>query len=302
MTMEGLNALQTDVKTVKSLSLNIRPMQPADVSVAMRLSTAEGWNQTEKDWRLFIEDPANVCLLAEADGKVIGTTTAINYANEEAWIGMVLVDKEYRGLGVSKSLLSPIFNKLTSFQSIKLDATPAGQKVYQKFGFKDEYFIARMVNPSLNNPPVIDGDVSAEPIQAKHMDEIIAFDEAVFGVNRRPLIEFLINEHPAKSWLLKRDNRIVGFVLGRNGSRYNQIGPLVALTTMDAKLLLAKAMEPLRRQSIVVDVLYEKEELVAWLNELGFVQQRHFIRMYKEENPFPGATGKLHLICGPEFG
>jgi GNAT superfamily N-acetyltransferase len=301
--MEGASALQTEIQTVKSFALNIRPMKPTDISTAMRLSTAEGWNQTEKDWRLFIESPANVCLLAEADGKVIGTTTSINYTNKEAWIGMVLVDKEYRGLGVSKLLLSAIFNKLTSFKSVKLDATPAGQKVYEKFGFKDEYFIARMVNPLLNNLPVIDGDVSAETIQAKHMDEIIAFDEAVFGVNRRPLIEFLINEHPGKNWLLKRDNRIAGFVLGRNGSRYNHIGPLVALTTMDAKLLLSKAMESVDGQSVVADVLYDKEELVTWLNELGFVQQRHFIRMYKEEeNPFPGETGKQYLICGPEFG
>ena len=77
-------------------------MQLDDIASGMRLSSAEGWNQTQKDWKLFIETRGNVCLVAEADNKVIGTTAAMNYSNKVAWIAMVLVDKEYRGRGVSK--------------------------------------------------------------------------------------------------------------------------------------------------------------------------------------------------------
>src|SRR5947209_16115471 len=109
------NAIQVEKAAKKNLSLSIRAMQLDDVHHGMRLSTAEGWNQTEKDWKLLIENPDNFCLLAEANGKVIGTTTAINYANEETWIGMVLVDKEYRGLGVSKALLTDIFEKVAHY-------------------------------------------------------------------------------------------------------------------------------------------------------------------------------------------
>ena len=72
-------------------------MQLGDIGGAMRLSTEQGWNQTKMDWKLLIENPQNVCLLAASGKKIIGTTTAINYSNNVAWIGMVLVDKEYRG-------------------------------------------------------------------------------------------------------------------------------------------------------------------------------------------------------------
>src|SRR6266498_3420453 len=102
----------------------IRPMQLSDMVYAMKLSNAEGWNQIEKDWKLLIESPQNVCMLAECNKKIIGTTTAMNYSNQMAWIGMVLVAKEYRGQGVSKSLLTNILEKLESVKSIKLDATP----------------------------------------------------------------------------------------------------------------------------------------------------------------------------------
>ena len=91
-------------------------MELSDIVSAMKLSNAEGWNQTEKDWRLFVENTENVCMVAECNNKIIGTTTAINYSNQFAWIGMVLVDKEYRGQGVSKALLTNIFKKLESLQ------------------------------------------------------------------------------------------------------------------------------------------------------------------------------------------
>ena len=283
-------------------SFNVRPMKPGDIPDAYKLSNAEGWNQTESDWKLLIANTQNTCLIAECGNKIIGTTTAINYANKVAWIGMVLVDKEYRGRGVSKSLLINIFKELESCKSIKLDATPAGQPVYKKFQFEDEYFIVRMTNSSMKNFPIDDYDIMPELIQLNQIQEIVAFDELLFGANRIQLIEFLIRKYPGKAWLLKRNNRIAGFALGRDGNKYHQIGPVMASTTSDAKILIKSALEELNNQPIVVDVLYDKEDLLSWLNSIGFIKQRHFVRMYKKENPFPGVIAKQHLICGPEFG
>ena len=88
-------------------------------------------------------------MLATTGNKIIGTTTAINYANELAWLAMVLVEKTYRGKGISKLLLENVLEKLDSFKAIKLDATAAGQKVYTGFGFKEEYQVTRMVNTAV---------------------------------------------------------------------------------------------------------------------------------------------------------
>jgi hypothetical protein len=268
----------------------------------MKLSNAEGWNQTERDWRLLIETPQNVCLLVECNKKIIGTTTAMNYANQIAWIGMVLVAKEWRGQGVSKLLLANILKKLESFASIKLDATPAGQRVYEKFGFKDEYLIARLVTGSMNNLSLDDDTILAESIRLKDIEEIIALDERVFGANRSTLIESLIKRYPHKAWMLKRNNSITGFALGREGNKYRQVGPVFGSTINDVKMLIAKALKELINQPVVIDVLYEKEDLIKWLNSIGFTMQRHFVRMYKKENSFPGTVNKQYLICGPEFG
>ena len=293
---------KTTYNSINIQDVIIREMNLNDLERGMRLSKAEGWNQTEHDWRLFIEDPANVCLLAECENKVVATTTAINYGNAEAWIGMVLVDEEYRGRGISKLLLSRILEKLSTFRSLKLDATAAGQPVYQKFGFKDEYQISRMVNLSVQNVPVESSNSKIETIQIEEVKEIIALDEVIFGVNRRQLIEFLMKEYPGSAAVLKRYGKITAFALGRKGSKYFQIGPVVASSTADAKNLISESLMNLANQAVVVDVLCDKKELIEWLHAIGFIRQRDFVRMYKEENHFPGKTDGLFLICGPEFG
>ena len=280
----------------------VRSMQPGDIVYAMKLSNAEGWNQTENDWKLLIESPQNVCLVAEYNKKIIGTTTAMNYANQIAWIGMVLVAKESRGQGVSKLLLTNILKKLESFESIKLDATPTGKQVYQKFDFKDEYLITRVVTGSMPNLAFKDDTTIVESTGLKDIEEIIALDEYVFGTNRAQLIESLIRQYPHKAWMLKRNNSIAGFALGRAGNKYHQVGPVFGSTINDVKMLIGKALKGLINQPVVIDVLSEKEDLISWLNSIGFTMQRHFIRMYKKENLFPGIVNKQYLICGPEFG
>ena len=76
----------------------------------------------------------------------------------------------------------------------------------------------------------------------------------------------------------------------------------MASTFTDAKILITKALRGLESKSIVVDVLCDKKDLITWLHSIGFIKQRHFVRMHQKENPFPGVTEKQFLICGPEFG
>ena len=283
--------------------VTIRPLTINDIEQAIQLSLAERWNQTEKDWELLIKNPENVCLSANLDGKLIGTATAINYENNIAWIGMVLVNREYRGQGVSKLLLSGLFEQLKNCRSVKLDATPAGQPVYQKFGFIDEYIIHRMTADSvLKNNLSFKNEDLIKPVQPENYAEVIAFDKQIFGAGRQQLIETLIKNNPGNSWMMKQNGTICGVVLGRKGNRFYQIGPVLSTTTEDAKTLITKAISGIEEQPIVVDVLDEKKELINWLTGLGFVIQRPFFRMYQNKNPFPGIPAKQFLICGPEFG
>jgi len=131
---------------------------------------------------------------------------------------------------------------------------------------------------------------------------VIEFDKKIFGANRKQLIEFLIKNNPENSWLIRREEKIYGVVLGRKGSRFYQIGPVLAANEEDAQILIAKTFSRVQGEPFVVDVPADKKELTEWLGRLGFQTQRLFIRMYQNENPFPGIPEQQFLICGPEFG
>jgi GNAT superfamily N-acetyltransferase len=283
------------------IQVSLRPMTLKDIGDCLQLSVAEGWNQTENDWNRLVAYPKNTCRVAEYAGKIIGTVTASNYENEVAWIGMVLVDKEYRGRGVSKLLLTEILSQLENCRSVKLDATPAGQPVYEKYGFLPEYEIYRMTGQvSEGFQPVPYG--SPEPVQLRQVADVIHLDSRVFGANRMHLILSLLKENLDKAWVLRKEGKVTAFSLGRTGSRYIQIGPVSASDFSEARHLISHVLSRNPGKTFVADVMADKTELIQWLKEAGFTSQRHFVRMYQYRNPSPGQTENQFLICGPEFG
>ena len=277
-------------------------MQISDLAQAMQLSNNEGWNQCETDWRILLENPSNICLVAESNNEVIGTATALNHSDELAWIGMVLVNKAFRGQGIGKSLMLSIIENLKSFKSVKLDATQAGLPVYQKLGFVEERIIYRMTNSSYQN--IIEKKSEIEPrlILQNDFNEIIKFDHPIFGVNRKVLLESIYRNYPLKSFIIKKNNEISGYILGRDGLRYNYIGPLLALNLNHAKALLSEALKNLENQSVCLDVFQDKVDLIEWLESKGFIKQRQFVRMFLNNNLLAGLIKNNYLLSGPEFG
>ncbi len=283
--------------------VNLRLLTIKDIGQALKLSAGENWNQTETEWKLLISHPGNICLALEAEDRIIGTATAMNYCNEVAWIGMVLVHPEFRGRGLSKKLLSTLIDRLDPSIAIKLDATPAGKPVYEKFGFMEEYRINRMVADRLMiEPSTIDHDICVSHVTFDNLFGIIEFDRKVFGAERKTLLELILKENPGCGWVAEQNGEIAGFVLGRAGRRYYHIGPLQAESEAVAEILVNYAIGNVKGRSVVLDVLNDKNELTELLKYLGFAEQRHFARMYHRRNAFPGLSQNHYLICSPEFG
>jgi GNAT superfamily N-acetyltransferase len=282
--------------------IQLRKMELSDMDSLMKLKNDEGWNQLDKDWALLINYRESVNLVAILGNRIIASVTALNYASAIAWIGMMLVDKGYRGRGIAKGLMLAVMDKFKHCESVKLDATPAGRPLYLKLGFLDEYSIHRMTNPSVPRIPHGDGSVEARKMQAGDIPHVAAFDKEVFGADRSELIARLYKSFPEIAWLYKENNSIAGFCLGRPGQNFTQIGPLNALTKEIAKALIRSAINQLGGRAVVVDIPEDKSDTADWLEGHGFKSIRPFERMYLRKNPHPGKIDNLYLIAGPELG
>ena len=117
--------------------LNIRLMRPADIPFGLELCRQAGWNQLEDDLRRLLELAPEGFFLAEDDGRPCGAASAVAYGVHTAWIGMVLVHKDFRRRGIGAQLMARCIETLRArrIESIKLDATDQGRPVYLKLGF-----------------------------------------------------------------------------------------------------------------------------------------------------------------------
>ena len=115
----------------------IRPMTSADIPMGMTLNQQAGWNQTRADWCRFLALEPGGCYVGELDGHPVGTVTTC-ILGEVGWIAMLLVSSAVRGRGVGTQLMKHALDYLAGQQvaSVRLDATPFGQPIYDKLGFK----------------------------------------------------------------------------------------------------------------------------------------------------------------------
>ncbi len=278
--------------------MNLRTMTSADIPAGMRLKDLAGWNQTPADWRCFLESSPRGCFAAEVEGKVVGTAATIVYEQRFAWIGMVLVDTEFRGRGIGTRLLEKTIEHLDSIGigTMKLDATPAGRPIYQKLGFHDEYEIERWLLKR-TVPQAADAP-APHPVS----DAVLQLDHEIFGADRGHLLRSLAAENPDFTLVTQRKGEIAGYAFGHRGSLADHLGPWMARDEENATELLGEFLRRSRREKIFVDALKDRRFVSELLAARGFSVSRPLTRMVRGPNLYPGRPDLLCAILGPEFG
>jgi GNAT superfamily N-acetyltransferase len=272
----------------------VRLLFESDIPAAMRLKEAAGWNQTEADWRRLLSLEPNGCFGAVREGRLVGTTTTTIY-DELAWIGMVLVDPQYRRQGIAAQLLNVALDYLKDkVATIKLDATAFGRPVYEKFGFEVESGVERWA-----------GNSSGRVTQSEAvMDRaaLLGLDRLAFNADRSQLIESLIDDACVPPVLIRAaDGALSGYALARSGTRKTYIGPVVTNDSQVTETLLDRMLSQLPGREVYVDINKECIDDTRLLSARGFVKERDLMRMVKG-GPTQKTSAMVVAIAGPEVG
>ena len=159
-----------------------------------------------------------------------------------------------------------------------------------------------MTHPSVSKIAPEEGSIEAVQVLPGEIPEIAGFDKIVFGADRTPLIHHLYKNRPELAWLIRENNQVAGYCLGRRGVKFTQIGPVYGSSEAVAKSLIRSAIHTIAGKSVVVDIHAAQTGMIRWLEGHGFTSQRSFDRMYLYNNPHPGFIDYQYLICGPELG
>jgi GNAT superfamily N-acetyltransferase len=291
--------------------VTLRAMTVADIAEGLRLSGAAGWNQQEEDWRFLLARNPGRFVVAEQEGRLVGTGGAVCYGTRLAWVCMILVDPDRRGQGLGTRIVQAVLDRLTDIGTVGLDATPFGQGVYTRLGFVETGRLQRVEAVATSAPVPADDNhgqprarhtdvASTRAIEPGDLDRILTVDLQVFGADRGDLLRWAAPRAPA---LCRVDDggAIVGYCFGRHGARSRQIGPVVARDVQTARLLVAASMQAEPEGRIVLDVPADRAEWLSALEALGFAVQRPLIRMFRGSRPL-GRPDRQLAIFGPEFG
>ena len=277
--------------------LHIRPMTAADVPLGMRLKQQASWNQTEADWRRFLELEPNGCFVADLDRQSVATLTTCLFG-PVAWIAMVLVDAVVRGRGIGTALMTHALEFLDEqgVQTVRLDATPLGQPLYEKLGFVAEYTLARH-----EGIPATTGErPEVQSLAIEQLDRLAQLDRAITGTDRRKLLVRLAREQPQTVRVVQREGELWGFAAARRGARAWQIGPCLALGDA-GPLLLADAWHRYAGQAVFIDVPAGNTAATALVEAQELKVQRHLLRMSRGM-PICERVEALWASSGPEKG
>jgi GNAT superfamily N-acetyltransferase len=275
-------------------------MTREDIAGGLRLCRASGWNQLEEDWRLFLDSPGSGGLLMARAGNVLGTAAYMRY-DALAWIAMMLVDPAERRAGLGAQLLTEALAALGDAPCVGLDATSAGQPLYRRFGFLEDYDLVRTkaaIDPARFPSPA----GPARRMLSSDLAAVCRWDREVFGADRGRLLAALFLRAPECAWIVDDAAGVKGYTFGRPGWLFHQLGPVVAADAATARDMVTRCLSPLGGRPFAMDVPPLVAEWLDFLKSAGFVEERRFVRMFLRGHIHPGIPTRQYAICGPEFG
>jgi GNAT superfamily N-acetyltransferase len=262
-----------------------------DIAGALALSDEANWNQISDDWTVFMEIGEAYGMRAE--NRLVASAAILPFGGGFGWISMVLVTAEWRRRGLASHLLNRCIAALRQRgDGSLLDATPQGALVYNKLGFVTRCGMVRWRSEGQGRSTI----AKTVAPTAETRDRLLARDLAVFGGDRRFLLENFMNREG--SFVVHSGD---DFAIVRRGRRAMQIGPLIAGGGQSGKAILEEAIAR-TEGPVIVDLLEEGAALAPVLEAHGFAPIRTFERMTLDRDSLPGRPEEMLVAAGPEFG
>jgi GNAT superfamily N-acetyltransferase len=299
-----MNPDQQDPRSGNAQPLELQDMTVEQADDGLRLSQLAGWNQTREDWAFLLLEGKGTGFRT-ADGLWVATMVTLPVGPKHGWISMVLTDPDYRRRGLAGCLMIVGIERLEQSGLVPaLDATPEGEKVYRSLGFTTATGLGRwLVEPK---KPVSPGtstvDKGIRLVKMDDLEALEAWDREQSGCERKEILRYLHSSRPDLAILAENsDGKIHGYIMGRDGERATQLGPLVATNPNTARQLLKVAL----RQAggpVYVDAFSANQQLLKIGSGATWTLERSFTRMIPGDIGAPGNASSLFLAAGPELG
>jgi len=253
--------------TAAAADVRLRDMTPADLPAAHALSTQAQWPHRLEDWELMLN--LGFGLVAEREGRIVGTTMGWPYGADAATLGMVIVSQTSRGEGVGRRLMDAALERLSG-RTVLLNSTPAGAPLYRKLGFQAIGTIHQHQGAAFSVPVAkLRAGERVRPLGASDRAAVIELDRRATGLRREALIADLLKS--GQGVILDRGGEAVGFALFRRFGRGHAVGPVASPDRDGARALISHWLGSNAGMFIRVDTPGDSG-LSGWLEKMGLME------------------------------
>jgi len=129
------------------------------------------------------------------------------------WIGLLIVNKEHRRMGIGTLLMRRATNYLQNLgvETVKLEAVPEITGLYHKLGFIDEFDSLRFKKANKKDNQSTNPNI--KPLRGNEITETAEFDSRYFGANRTRVLRQLFEDNPELCFISRKNSQIVGYIM-----------------------------------------------------------------------------------------
>ncbi|SFG11390.1 Acetyltransferase (GNAT) domain-containing protein [Novosphingobium sp. CF614] len=274
----------------------LRDMTMEDLPRAVELSAEQSWPHRTEDWQLFFELGEGI--VAECDGKVVGSIMAWRYGDDFASIGMVIVTPEKQREGIGRQLMEAMLARLGN-RNVMLNATADGLPLYARLGFEPYVTVRQHHGPAPTMPlAALQPGERVRPMGATD-DMLPALYSRAVGMDRDEFFTRLAQD--SQSIVLSRDHEPVGFALLRRFGRGRVIAPIVAPDLGGAQALVTHWLGATAGKFCRIDAV-DGTGLSEWLEDIGLPCVDSVTTMVRGTPPAAAAGSRIFAIAAQAFG
>lgn len=278
------------MNTQRADHYQIAVMSEAELSTAIDWARQEGWNPGKHDASVFYQADPSGFLCGKIQEQIIATISAVKYGSEFGFIGLYIVNNEFRSQGFGLKLWNAAIDSLAG-RNIGLDGVLAQQENYKKSGFRLAHRNIRFTGKSFKSASAS----RAIPIQNIAFEEIAAYDSQFFPDERKNLLKQWIAPENSVSLVIAEDSKILGYGTIRVCDLGFKIGPLNADNSDIAEALYLALTATVPEQSeIFLDIPEPNAAGLQLAQQFNMSPVFETARMYTKD--FPKLP--LHKIFG----
>jgi len=278
--------------------VQLRVMTRAEISTAVAWASAEGWNPGLSDAECFYPADPDGFFCAEADGKIVGTVSMVNYDDRFSFAGFYVVDPVYRAHGIGMDLYQHSLHHAGS-RIVGADGVVAMVEKYQKDGRLFLHYnnaryegVGRVAKPE-GLTPICDVDFSM----------LADYDAAHFPARRERFLRCWIGQKGHYGLAqLDRNGKIAGYGVRRVCQKGHKIGPLFARDRATAERILDGLVSGIPGEPFYLDIPVPNVAAVALVQDRKMIPVFFTARLYSTRDPIPLPRDEIFGVTTFELG